>query len=55
MYKRMNILTKADVSKIHAATVDILTDIGINFYEPEALDIFKQHGFKVDGNIVLME
>mgnify|MGYP001812791995 CR=1 FL=1 len=55
MYKRMNILTKADVSKIHAATVDILTDIGINFYEPEALDIFKQHGFKVDGNTVHME
>ena len=32
--------------------MDILRDIGINFYEPEAVEIFKHHGFKVDGNTV---
>ncbi len=48
----MQILTEADQSKIHLATMDILRDIGINFYEPEAVAIFKRHGFKVDGNTV---
>ena len=52
MYERMQILTEADQSKIHLATMDILRDIGINFYEPEAIEIFKRHGFKVDGNTV---
>lgn len=52
MYERMHILTEADQSKIHSATMDILSDIGINFYEPEAVEIFKQHGFRVDGNTV---
>jgi trimethylamine--corrinoid protein Co-methyltransferase len=48
----MEILTEADQSKIHLATMDILRDIGINFHEPEAVEIFKRHGFKVDGNTV---
>jgi trimethylamine--corrinoid protein Co-methyltransferase len=52
MYERMQILTEADQSKIHLTTMDILRDIGINFYEPEAVEIFKRHGFKVDGNTV---
>ena len=52
MYERMHILTEKDKSKVHAASMNILDEIGINFYEPEALDIFKKHGFKVDGNTV---
>ncbi len=52
MYERMHILTESDKSKIHAASMNILDEIGINFYEPEALDIFKQHGFKIDGSTV---
>ncbi len=52
MYERMQILTEADQSKIHLATMDILRDIGINFYGSEAIEIFKRHGFKVDGNTV---
>jgi len=55
MYERMQILTEADQSKIHLATMDILRDIGINFYDPEAVKIFKHHGFKVDGNTVHIE
>ena len=55
MYERMQILTKADQSKIHSATMEILRDIGINFYEPEAVEIFKHHGFRVDGNTVHFE
>jgi trimethylamine--corrinoid protein Co-methyltransferase len=51
----MHILTKADQSKIHSAAMEILRDIGINFCDPEAVEIFKHHGFRVDGNIVHME
>ena len=55
MYPRMNILTETDKSKIHAASINILDEIGINFYEPEALDTFKRHGFRIDGNTVHMK
>jgi trimethylamine--corrinoid protein Co-methyltransferase len=51
----MQILTEADQSKIHLATMDILRDIGINFYDPEAVEIFKHHGIRVDGNTVHIE
>jgi trimethylamine--corrinoid protein Co-methyltransferase len=51
----MHILTEADKSKIHAAAMDILRDIGINFYETEAIEIFKHHGFRVDGKTVHLE
>jgi trimethylamine--corrinoid protein Co-methyltransferase len=52
MYDRMHILTEADKFKIHEASMNILDEIGINFYESEAIDIFKQHGFRVDGSTV---
>ena len=55
MYERMHILTDTDTSKIHAASVEILKDMGINFHDPEAIDIFKHHGFKVDGITVHLE
>ena len=55
MYERMHILTKADQSKIHLATMDILRDIGISFHEPAAVEIFKRHGFRIDGNVVHIE
>jgi len=55
MYERMHILTETDIATIHSATMSILSDIGVNFYEPEALDIFKQHGLKVDGQTVHLE
>ena len=52
MYPRMHILAEADKSKIHAASIDILSDIGVKFYEPEAVEIFKQHGFRIEGETV---
>lgn len=55
MYERMHILTDIDKSKIHSASMNILSDIGINFYEPEAVDIFKQHGFRVEGSTVHLQ
>ena len=55
MYERMHILTDEDISRIHSASVEILTDMGINFHDPEAIDIFKHHGFKVDGITVHLD
>ena len=52
MFERMHILTQSDISKIHTTSMKILDDIGINFYDPEAIDIFKKHGFHVDCNTV---
>lgn len=49
MYERMHILTEADKDRIHAASQEILKDMGINFLDSEAIEIFKHHGFKVDG------
>jgi len=55
MYERMHILTQSDKNKIHAATMEILKDMGIKFHDPEAVDIFKHHGFEVDGITVQMK
>lgn len=55
MYERMNILTKADFEKLHEFTLRIFKEIGVAFHSSKALDIFKKHGIKVDGNKVFFE
>lgn len=55
MYDRMSIISAKDLSKLHNATMEILKDVGIAFYEPEAIEIFASHGVKTDGNIVYIE
>ena len=52
MYERMNILKKVDFEKLHESTLKIFKEIGIAFHSDNALDIFKKHGIKVDGNKV---
>ncbi len=51
-YDRLQPLSARDLNKIHCATVDILGNVGIAFDSPKAVDIFKEHGFKVDGKKV---
>ncbi len=55
MYERMHLLTKDDLNKLHNATMEVLKDVGIAFHEPEALEIFKNHGVKTDGDVVFIE
>ena len=55
MYERMQILSRADQLKIHAATMEVLKDVGIRFHEPEAVEIFKRHGFRTDGDVIHIE
>ncbi|MBU8850131.1 MAG: trimethylamine methyltransferase family protein, partial [Desulfobacterales bacterium] len=40
------------LDQIHNASLELLADTGIRFPNKEALDIFKHHGFKTDGEMV---
>lgn len=40
-----------NVKKIHEASMQILNKTGMKFYHPDALEILKNHGIKVDGNV----
>jgi trimethylamine--corrinoid protein Co-methyltransferase len=51
-YQRMDILTDSDFEKLHDATLKIFEEIGIAFHSSKALDFFKKHGKKEDGNKV---
>lgn len=52
MYDRMQTLTRAELTKIHDAAMEILQHIGVKFDDDEAHDIFKKAGLKVDGKTV---
>ncbi len=54
MNQRMQILSEEELTKIHEATLWILKEVGIAFQEDEALQIFKKHGAKVDGQVVTL-
>lgn len=49
-------LTQTDIDKIHAASMEIFEDVGVQVNYPEALDQFSRAGAKVDrtSNIVRM-
>jgi trimethylamine--corrinoid protein Co-methyltransferase len=49
MIDRMQLLTQGDLSLIHGASMGILADTGVVFNGSDAAEIFKKHGFKVDG------
>jgi len=48
----LKVLNQEEVQKIHEGSVEILKETGIVFQSKEVLDIFKEHGAKVDGNKV---
>jgi trimethylamine--corrinoid protein Co-methyltransferase len=48
----MQELTMAQMTKIHQASMALLQTTGIVINEQEALSIFKQHGYKVEGKTV---
>lgn len=52
MYDRMTTLDQKQVASIHHASMGLLHTVGITFEAEEALAIFKQHGFRMDGRIV---
>ena len=54
MWGRMQRFTDEELNKLHDATIKVLGDLGVAFREPEALEIFKAHGIKVDGNVAFI-
>jgi trimethylamine--corrinoid protein Co-methyltransferase len=52
MYDRMQTFTMEELSKIHDASLRVLKNIGVMFDDDEAIDIFKNAGHKVSGNVV---
>ena len=47
-------VSKESVKKIHENTVRILEDTGVIFENERAIDIFRQHGAKIDGSKVFI-
>ena len=43
------------INKIHSSVMEVLSEVGVAFHEPEALEIFKKHMFKVEGNTVYFQ
>jgi trimethylamine--corrinoid protein Co-methyltransferase len=54
MYDRMQALTQEDMTKLHEASMSILRDTGVEFNDPESVEIFQEHGFKVAENTVFI-
>jgi len=46
---------KSVLDQIHNRSLEILRDTGIRFYNEKAVDIFKNRGFRVQGQIVYFE
>ncbi|BBO66263.1 trimethylamine methyltransferase [Desulfosarcina alkanivorans] len=47
MNDRMQVFTRDEVNLIHDASMEILAETGVKFNSEEALDLFRQNGFKV--------
>lgn len=52
MYHRLPGLSDTDLNRIHAATMSIFQKVGVRFHEPRAIELFKKHGIKVEGEVV---
>jgi len=48
----LNVFSDDELYEIHLATLEVLEKTGVFVEDQEALDIFKQHGVKVNGETV---
>jgi len=51
---RTKVINDDELPRIHEASIKLLEETGIVFEHDEALEIFKQHGAKVDGKTVFI-
>ncbi len=51
----LEFLSASDLEAIHQTTMAILQEVGIRFPHPEALEIFKEHGCRVENQLVFLE
>jgi len=52
MYDRMQSFSKEDLAMIHASSMKVLAQTGIVFNDHDALQLFKDNGFRIDGEKV---
>lgn len=50
----LSMFTDEDMQRVHDYSLKLLQENGINIANERALDIFKKHGFKVDGSQIYM-
>jgi len=53
MIDRLQVFNHDELNLIHETSMDILMETGVKFNAEEALEIFRQHGFKTDGSRLL--
>lgn len=46
------ILSQADVERIHQTSMRILSTVGVQFQSEEAISVFERHGLKIEGSRV---
>ena len=51
----LEILSNEAVEEIHATSMRVLKDVGVEFPSKQSLDIFKQHGVTIDGARVFLD
>ena len=49
------IINQEDYQRIHEASLKILRETGVVFHSQEAIELFKKHGARVNGNIVYFD
>lgn len=47
-------IPREDIENIHRATVRVLEEVGVEFFHDKALEVFRNHGAKVEGNKVFI-
>jgi trimethylamine--corrinoid protein Co-methyltransferase len=47
-------LKKSDIQQIHETSMRLLAEVGVLFPRDEALAVFKEHGFRTDGQTVYL-
>lgn len=52
MYERMHVLGPEGLDTIHRASLQILSEVGVVFHAPEAVDLFRRRGARLTGNVV---
>ncbi|MEW5957060.1 MAG: trimethylamine methyltransferase family protein [Chloroflexota bacterium] len=51
----LNILSRAEVERIHAATLEVIESVGVRFPSAAALDIWAAHGATVDRETMVVK
>ncbi|MEG0378360.1 MAG: trimethylamine methyltransferase family protein, partial [Eubacterium sp.] len=46
--------SKDDIELMHESILRVFNEVGIKFEDEEALEIFRQHGAKVEGDLVFI-